>query len=159
MKPLLVSQVNHQIKGLLDATFVDVCVSGEIANLTYASSGHIYFSIKDDSSSLSCVMFRGNSGKLKFMLEVGTKVVIYGSVTVYVPRGAYQLICKTIEPSGVGGLSLAFEQLKTKLINLGYFEKSIKKPIPKFVDKLYPYGYSGFREWCEPAIEFHNFPE
>ncbi len=137
MKPLLVSQVNHQIKGLLDTTFVDICVVAEIGNLTYASSGHIYFTIKDDSSSLSCVMFRGNAARLKFALKVGLQIVIYGSITVYVPRGAYQLICKSIEPSGVGGLNLAYEQLKTKLQNMGYFDPNIKKPLPKFIDKLY----------------------
>jgi exodeoxyribonuclease VII large subunit len=137
LKPLLVSQVNYQIKGLLDTTFVDTCVAGEVGNLTYASSGHIYFTIKDDSSSLGCVMFRGNATRLKFVLEVGLQIVIYGSITVYVPRGAYQLICKSIEPSGVGGLNLAYEQLKIKLQNMGYFDKSIKKPLPRFIDKLY----------------------
>ncbi len=82
-------------------------------------------------------MFRGNATRLKFALEVGLQIVIYGAITVYVPRGAYQLICKTIEPTGAGGLNLAYEQLKIKLQNMGYFDKSIKKPLPKFIDKLY----------------------
>ncbi|OPX26345.1 MAG: exodeoxyribonuclease VII large subunit [Epsilonproteobacteria bacterium] len=137
MNQLTVSQANHQIKGLLDTTFSDIYIKGEIGNLTVASSGHIYFSIKDDKSSLSCVMFRGNTNKLKFKLEVGLTIIIYGSVTVYVPRGAYQLICKSIEPDGIGGLNLALEQLKTKLQSMGYFDTKKKKQIPKFVDKMY----------------------
>ena len=113
--PISVSGLNEQIKTVLETTLSSVYVEGEISNLTYHSSGHIYFSIKDEKSNISCVMFRGNAQYLKFCLEVGAKVVISGSITVYTPRGNYQLLCQKIEPSGVGALALAYEQLKAKL--------------------------------------------
>jgi len=135
--PLSVSSLNEQIKSVLETTLSSVYVEGEISNLTYHSSGHIYFSIKDNKSNISCVMFRGNAQYLKFRLEVGAKVVISGNITVYTPRGNYQLLCQKIEPSGVGALALAYEQLKTKLQIKGYFDKSIKKELPKFPDEIY----------------------
>lgn len=135
--PISVSQLNEQIKGILETTFSSIYVEGEISNLTYHNSGHIYFSIKDDKSTISCVMFRGNASRLKFRLEVGQKIVINGNLTVYTPRGNYQLLCTSIEPSGIGALALAYEQLKTKLQIKGYFDKSIKRPLPKFVEEIY----------------------
>ncbi len=134
--PLSVSVLNAQIKSLLETTFIQVYVQGEISNLTYHSSGHIYFSIKDESSTISCVMFRGNAKYLKFALEVGMKIEISGNITVYAPRGNYQLLCNKIEPAGKGSLALAFEQLKQKLENKGYFNREIKKPIPKYPKKI-----------------------
>ena len=135
--PLSVSSLNEQIKSVLETTLSSVYVEGEISNLTYHSSGHIYFSIKDSKSNISCVMFRGNAQYLKFRLEVGAKVVISGNITVYTPRGNYQLLCQKIEPSGVGALALAYEQLKTKLQIKGYFDQSIKKQLPKFPNIIY----------------------
>jgi exodeoxyribonuclease VII large subunit len=135
--PISVSQLNEQIKGILETTFSSIYVEGEISNLTYHNSGHIYFSIKDEKSTISCVMFRGNAARLKFRLEMGQKIVINGNLTVYTPRGNYQLLCTSIEPSGVGALALAYEQLKTKLQIKGYFDKSIKKILPKFVEEIY----------------------
>ncbi|MEA1914518.1 MAG: exodeoxyribonuclease VII large subunit [Campylobacterota bacterium] len=134
--PLSVSSLNTQIKSLLETTFSTVYVEGEISNLTYHNSGHIYFSIKDSSSTVSCVMFRGNAQYLKFRLEVGAKIVISGSITVYAPRGNYQLLCTKIEPSGIGTLALAYEQLKTKLQIKGYFDSSLKKTLPKYPKKI-----------------------
>lgn len=133
--PISVSTLNLQIKSLLETTFIQVYVEGEISNLTYHNSGHIYFSIKDENSTLSCVMFKGNTKYLKFQLENGLKIVITGSLTVYAPRGNYQLLCNKIEPSGIGSLSLAFEQLKTKLEAKGYFERS-KKTLPRYPKKI-----------------------
>lgn len=135
--PISVSQLNEQIKGLLETTFCNVYVEGEISNLTYHNSGHIYFSVKDERSNISCVMFRGNAKNLRFRLEVGQKVNISGSLTVYVPRGNYQLLCTKVEPSGTGALALAYEQLKTKLQIKGYFDKSVKKTLPKFPETIY----------------------
>lgn len=135
--PISVSSLNEQIKGILETTFSSVYVEGEISNLTYHNSGHIYFSIKDEKSTISCVMFRGNAARLKFRLEMGQKIVISGNLTVYTPRGNYQLLCTSIEPSGVGALALAYEQLKTKLQIKGYFDKSIKKSLPKLVEEIY----------------------
>jgi exodeoxyribonuclease VII large subunit len=136
-QPITVSGLNEQIKGLLETTFTQVYVEGEISNLTYHNSGHIYFSIKDEKSTISCVMFKGNARYLKFRLEVGQSIVIRGSITVYTPRGNYQLLCSKIEPSGVGELALAYEQLKTKLQIKGYFDSAIKKQLPKFPQIIY----------------------
>ncbi len=108
-----------------------------MSNLTYHSSGHIYFSVKDTKSTISCVMFRGNAQYLKFRLEVGQKIVITGNLTVYAPRGSYQLLCQKIEPSGVGALALAYEQLKAKLQIKGYFDKSVKKELPKYPKTIF----------------------
>ena len=130
--PLSVNELNNQINGILETTFASVYVEGEISNLTYHSSGHIYFSIKDEKSTLSCVMFKGNAQYLKFRLVAGAKIIIRGSVTVYVPRGTYQILCTKIEPSGVGELSLAYEQLKTKLQIKGYFDIAKKKKLPQY---------------------------
>ncbi|MEN8717723.1 MAG: exodeoxyribonuclease VII large subunit [Sulfurovum sp.] len=134
--PLSVTTLNAQIKSLLETTFMEIYVEGEVSNLTYHSSGHIYFSVKDTNSSISCVMFKGNRKYLKFELEVGQKVVIRGSLTVYAPRGNYQILCNKIEPSGQGALALAFEQLKKKLQAKGYFDPEIKKELPKYPKKI-----------------------
>lgn len=130
--PITVSELNGQIKSLLETTFSYVYVEGEISNLTYHNSGHIYFSIKDEKSTISCVMFKGNAQYLKFRLEVGQKINISGSITVYAPRGNYQLLCQKIEPSGIGELALAYEQLKKRLQAQGYFNPDIKKALPKY---------------------------
>ena len=134
--PISVSTLNVQIKSLLETTFIQVYVEGEISNLTYHNSGHIYFSINDESSTLSCVMFKGNTKYLKFQLENGQKVVINGNITVYAPRGNYQLLCNKIEPSGQGALAFAFEQLKNKLEAKGYFDGNYKQPLPKYPKKI-----------------------
>ena len=134
--PINVSTLNTQIKSLLETTFIQVYVEGEVSNLTYHNSGHIYFSIKDQSSTISCVMFRGNTKYLKFQLEVGQKITITGNITVYAPRGNYQLLCNKIEPSGQGALALAYEQLKTKLENKGYFEQTRKRILSKYPKKI-----------------------
>jgi exodeoxyribonuclease VII large subunit len=134
--PISVSTLNTQIKSLLETTFINVYVEGEISNLTYHNSGHIYFSVKDENSTISCVMFRGNARYLKFQLEVGQKVFISGNITVYTPRGNYQLLCNKIEPSGQGALSLAYEQLKKRLQEQGFFNSEIKKQLPKYPKKI-----------------------
>lgn len=131
-----VTQVNEQIKTLIETMFLDVNIEGEISNLTKHSSGHIYFSIKDEKSSLRCVMFKGNATSLVFELQNGQKVVVRGGLSVFVPRGEYQILCKSIEPSGEGALSLAYEQLKQKLQKKGYFDTSKKKKIPSFPKKI-----------------------
>lgn len=134
--PISVSTLNTQIKSLLETTFINVSVEGEISNLTYHNSGHIYFSIKDEKSTISCVMFKGNAKYLKFRLEVGQKIVVSGTITVYTPRGSYQLMCSKIEPSGQGALALAYEQLKAKLQAKGYFDQERKKRLPFFPKKI-----------------------
>ena len=136
MNTLSVSTLNEQIKSLLETSFTRVLVEGELSRITFHNSGHIYFTLKDSSSAISCVMFRGNASRLKFQLEEGMKVVIDGAVSVYTPRGSYQVNCFNIEPAGQGALALAYEQLKQKLHDKGYFNPEIKKQLPKFPKKI-----------------------
>ena len=136
MQVLNVSSLNEQIKTLLESSFSRVLVEGELSRITFHNSGHIYFTLKDATSAISCVMFRGNASKLKFRLEEGMKVVIDGALTLYKPRGSYQINCFSIEPSGQGALALAYEQLKQKLSSQGYFETSSKKQLPAFPKKI-----------------------
>ncbi len=136
MHTLSVSALNEQIKGVLEESFNRVLVEGELSRITFHNSGHIYFTLKDSSSAISCVMFRGNASKLKFRLEEGMKVVLDGAITLYKPRGSYQINCFSIQPSGQGALALAYEQLKQKLSKQNYFNPEIKKQLPKFPKKI-----------------------
>ena len=136
MRALEVSEINAQIKSILESTFMDICVRGEISNVTIHTSGHIYLTLKDESSSVRCVMFKGNARNLKIKLEVGQSVLIMGSLSVYVPKGEYQILCKSITLAGLGELSQAYEALKTKLGAKGYFESAHKKPLPRFPKRI-----------------------
>ncbi len=136
MHTLSVSALNEQIKSLLETSFNRVLVEGELSRITFHNSGHIYFTLKDSSSTLKAVMFRGNASKLKFQLKEGLKVILDGAITLYKPRGEYQINCFSIEPAGHGALALAYEQLKQKLSSQGYFEESIKKQLPPFPRKI-----------------------
>ena len=130
---LSVSSLNNQIKSLLETTFLHVSVEGEVSRPTYHSSGHLYFILKDADSSISCVMFKGNNKALKFQVEEGMAVVIHGSISVFSPRGTYQINCMMMEPSGSGALAKAYEQLKAKLGAKGYFDVERKKALPRFI--------------------------
>lgn len=136
MQTITVSALNEQIKYLLEESFSRVFVQGELSRITFHNSGHIYFTLKDKDSAISCVMFRGNASKLKFRLEEGLSVVIDGALTLYKPRGSYQINCFSIEPAGQGALALAYEQLKQKLSQKGYFDINLKKQLPKFPKKI-----------------------
>jgi len=136
MHTLSVSALNEQIKGLLETSFSRVLVEGELSRITFHNSGHIYFTLKDSSSTLKAVMFRGNASKLKFQLKEGLKVILDGAITLYKPRGEYQINCFSIQPSGQGALALAYEQLKEKLAKKGYFAPDIKKQLPKFPSRI-----------------------
>jgi len=136
LKPISVTQLNNQIKSILESHFEIVLVEGEVSKATYHSSGHLYFTIKDENSSINCAMWRSNLSKLKFKIKPGEKVLVYGAINLYVPRGEYKLIAQSIEPSGIGALQLAYEQLKEELSKLGYFDESRKKPLPKFPKKI-----------------------
>ena len=136
MYTLSVSALNEQIKTVLESTFERIFVEGELSRITFHNSGHIYFTLKDKDSAVSCVMFRGNASKLRFRLEEGMKVVIDGAVTLYKPRGSYQINCFSIEPAGQGALALAYEQLKQKLSSQGYFSPERKKELPKFPSRI-----------------------
>ncbi|MBO5039900.1 MAG: exodeoxyribonuclease VII large subunit [Clostridia bacterium] len=130
---LTVHGLNEYVKMLIDGNPVlsNVYVRGEISNLNYHSSGHYYFSLKDENARVSAVMFKSAVIKLKFRPENGMKVVLHGRVSVYPRDGAYQLYATSLEPDGVGALTLAYEQLKRKLEAEGLFRADLKKPLPK----------------------------
>ncbi|AKN34029.1 exodeoxyribonuclease VII large subunit [Clostridium carboxidivorans P7] len=138
IKTLTVSELNGYIKKLVDNDFIlgNSNVKGEISNFKLHSSGHIYFSIKDEYSKINCVMFRSSARNLKFMPENGMKVVVKGRVSVYEKDGAYQIYCNDIELDGVGELYMAFEKLKSKLQSQGLFEVTHKKEIPPYARKI-----------------------
>jgi exodeoxyribonuclease VII large subunit len=125
-----VTQLTSQIKTLLEGTFPDIWVEGEISNLSIPQSGHAYFTLKDEQSQIRAVMFRSAQRFLKFTLQHGIQVICRGRISVYEPRGEYQLIIDYIEPKGVGALQLAFEQLKTRLEKEGLFDLDRKKALP-----------------------------
>lgn len=129
---LSVSALNEQIKTLLETSFEFVSIEGELSRITHHGSGHIYFTLKDNESSIKCVMFKGNAARLKFRLEEGAHIILHGALSLYKPRGEYQINAFSAEPYGAGALAVAFEQLKTKLSEKGYFDPSRKKSFPKF---------------------------
>lgn len=139
MNVLTVTQVNTYIKALLDEStpLRNIFISGEISNFThYYRSGHLYFTLKDESSQLKAVMFSSNASRLRFQAENGMKVICRGRISVYSKSGEYQLYVDDMQPDGIGALSLAFEQLKEKLSQEGLFDESHKKPIPPFPSKI-----------------------
>lgn len=125
-----VTQLTGQIKNLLEGTFPDVWVEGEISNLTAPQSGHVYFTLKDQQSQVKAVLFRSSQRHLKFTLQHGMQVICRGRVSVYEPRGEYQVIVEYVEPKGVGALQKAFEELKARLEKEGLFDRERKKPLP-----------------------------
>ncbi|OGQ45768.1 MAG: hypothetical protein A3H42_00570 [Deltaproteobacteria bacterium RIFCSPLOWO2_02_FULL_46_8] len=125
-----VSELTKQIRSNLEKEFVEIWVAGEISNFRSPSSGHFYFTLKDDKAQISAVMFRGANGNLPFKLAEGLEVICHGRVTVYESRGQYQIVVDHCEPKGLGALQLAFEQLKKKLQTEGLFETKHKKPLP-----------------------------
>jgi exodeoxyribonuclease VII large subunit len=135
MKVYTVEQINSYIKNIIASDYMlkHVCIKGEISNCKYHSMGHIYFSIKDEKSSMPCVMFKGDvRDGLKFRLQDGQSVTIKGSVTVYERDGKYQLVAKEITQDGTGQLYILYEQLKEKLYQEGLFDFEAKKPICKY---------------------------
>lgn len=139
MTTLTVSQINRYIKSLLDEIppIQNIYVMGEISNFKhYRQSGHMYFTLKDISSQLKCVMFATDNYKLKFIPKDGMNVVCFGQIGVYERDGVYQLYVRDIQPKGAGDLAVAFEQLKAKLAQKGYFDEELKKPIPMYPQKI-----------------------
>lgn len=133
-----VSQVNNYIKNMFEQDYLlgQLSVSGEISNLKYHTSGHIYFTLKEEQALISCVMFAGNRRTLTFRLQEGQRVVVTGSITVYERDGKYQLYAKQIENEGEGRLYLEFERLKKELLEMGMFDQSFKQPIPEFAKTI-----------------------
>lgn len=131
---LSVEQVNAYIQGKMDADPLlnGVAVRGEISNYKLYPSGHHYFTLKDSSAALRCVMFKGNAMRLRFRPENGMKIIAMGKISVFPRDGAYQLYCSSMAMDGIGDLHAAFEQLKAKLAAQGLFDPAHKKPIPQF---------------------------
>jgi exodeoxyribonuclease VII large subunit len=127
---LTVTQLTFQIKTFLEESFPELWVEGEISNLSIPQSGHAYFTLKDEHAQVRAVMFRSSLRFLKFTLQHGVQVLCRGRLSVYDPRGEYQLILDYIEPKGVGALQLAYEQLKARLEKEGLFDRERKKPLP-----------------------------
>ena len=138
IKTLSVSELNNYIKKILDNDFIlnNLSVKGEISNLKYHGSGHIYFTLKDSNGKVNCVMFKGNALLLDFELEEGMEVVIKGRASIYPATGSFQLYCDEIKKEGLGDLFIKFEKLKEKLSKAGYFDEANKKPLPRFPEKI-----------------------
>lgn len=131
-----VSKLTAEIKSLIERKFPFVWVNGEISNFSVPVSGHFYFTLKDDTAQISAVMFRGQNRLLKFTPEDGMQVIGLGRLSVYEPRGTYQIIFELLEPKGIGAFQIAYEQLKTKLSAEGLFDAQHKRPLPYLPSKI-----------------------
>ena len=129
-----VTQINTYIQSMMDSDRLlsGLCIRGEISNYKVYPSGHHYFSLKDATGALRCVMFKSSAIRLRFRPENGMKVLALGKISVFPRDGAYQLYCTNLTPDGVGDLHVAFEQLKAKLQAEGLFDPSHKKPLPRY---------------------------
>jgi exodeoxyribonuclease VII large subunit len=133
---LTVTQLNARIKLALQEAFPDVWVSGEISDLARPHSGHVYFSLKDETAQLRAVLWRNAARRLTFDLDDGMEVICRGEIDVYSPRGSYQLVVREVEPRGVGALQLALEKLRKALTAEGLFEPAHKQPLPRFPRRI-----------------------
>jgi exodeoxyribonuclease VII large subunit len=133
---LTVSQLTAEIKDILESTFDEVWVEGEISNLRRPPSGHLYFTLKDEKSQIRGVLFKMQSRYLRFELEDGQQVICWGRLGIYEKRGEYQLILDYVEPKGIGSLQLAFEQLKGRLGEEGLFDEERKRPLPMLPQRI-----------------------
>jgi len=133
---LSVSELTGKIKNNLEKDFFEVWVKGEVSNLKPASSGHLYFSLKDVGATLSAAAFGWGRKKNAFQLKDGMEVLCRGNISVYPPRGNYQLLVEAIEPVGAGSLQLAFDQLKEKLMKEGLFDAARKRPLPRYPSRI-----------------------
>jgi exodeoxyribonuclease VII large subunit len=125
-----VSELTAQLRDLLETTFFEVWVEGELSNAKVWQTGHLYFTLKDGAAQIKGVMFRSALRYLKFKPEDGLHVVVRGRISVYDPKGEYQIVAEHLEPHGLGPLQLAFDQLKKKLVAEGLFEAARKRPLP-----------------------------
>ena len=137
-KEFTVLQVTRYIKGLLteDMILAGLFVKGEVSNCKYNSAGHIYFTLKDSEAQINVVMFKSYAGAMPFELKNDMSVVVYGGISIYEKTGQYQLYAEFIEPKGIGGLAVAFEQLKARLFAEGLFDSEHKKPLPTYPKRV-----------------------
>ncbi len=133
---MTVSELTKQVKILLEESFSDLRIEGEISNFKAHNSGHWYFNLKDANAVISCTMWKGLNNYVFFTPEDGMKVIVTGKLSVYPPRGSYQIDVRSMKPSGIGELQAAFERLKQKLADEGLFDSEYKKPIPEFSKKI-----------------------
>jgi len=131
-----VSEITKSIKFILESTFEKISIEGEISNFKAHGSGHWYFNLKDEGAVINCTMWKGVNNYVFFSPEDGMKVIVTGRVTVYPPRGSYQIDVRSMKPSGIGELQAAFERLKRKLFDEGLFDEQYKKSIPAFPKKI-----------------------
>lgn len=131
-----VSEINKIAKNLLEGEFPEIWLEGEISNLILHSSGHLYFSLKDEEAQINAIMYKWQAGQLEFVPENGMKVIAQGKISVFVKGGRYQIIVYGLKPIGIGALQQAFEQLKRKLEKEGLFDKARKRPIPMLPQKI-----------------------
>ena len=138
MQPVSVTQLTQYIKLLLDRDEIlsQVCVRGELSNYKAHSSGHQYFTLKDEGAVISCVMFRSDAMRMRFRPESGMKVILYGRVSLFPKSGQYQIYVTAMQPDGVGALAVAFEQLKRRLYEEGLFDPAHKKPLPRYPHRV-----------------------
>ncbi|HLJ95522.1 MAG TPA: exodeoxyribonuclease VII large subunit [Gemmataceae bacterium] len=132
VKVLTIGELTREIKGLIEDGFPSVWTTGEVSNLSRPASGHIYLTLKDADAQLRTVLWRSVAMRLRFDLREGQEVIARGRLSVYTPRGEYQLVVEELHPKGIGALELALRQLKEKLFRLGYFAPERKKPLPRF---------------------------
>ena len=133
---LTVAELTTNIKDLLEETYPFIWICGEISNFRVPISGHFYFTLKDEQAQINSVMFRGQNRNLKFEMEDGLKITGLGRISVYEPRGTYQIIFEHIEPEGTGAIQIAFEQLKARLAEEGLFDEKYKKTLPFLPQKI-----------------------
>ena len=138
IQPVSVTQLTQYIKLLLDRDEIlsQACVRGELSNFKAHSSGHLYFTLKDEGAVISCVMFRSDAMKLRFRPESGMKVILYGRVSLFPKSGQYQIYVTAMQPDGVGALAVAYEQLKRRLHEEGLFDPAHKQPLPNYPHRV-----------------------
>jgi exodeoxyribonuclease VII large subunit len=132
VKLLSISELTRAVKGVLEEGFAQVWLTGEISNLSRPASGHLYLTLKDAGAQLRAVVWRGVALRLRFDLRDGMEIIACGRLSVYAPRGEYQLVIEQVQPKGIGELELALRQRREKLSQLGYFVPERKKPLPAF---------------------------
>ena len=133
---LRVSEAVAAARALLETTYASVWIRGEVSNLKRHSSGHFYFTLKDDAAQLRCAMFKASNRRLKFRLEDGLEIIAGGRLSIYTARGDFQMVVEVLEPAGLGALQLAVEQLKRRLAAEGLFDPARKRPLPDFPRRI-----------------------
>jgi exodeoxyribonuclease VII large subunit len=135
-RPLSVSELTTLLKDLIEGSFPEVWIAGEISNFARPRSGHCYLTLKDDQAQISAVIWRPTAARLRFDLHDGLEVICWGRLTLYPPQGKYQLVIEHVQPKGIGVLELALRQLRDKLAREGLFDPARKRPLPRFVRRV-----------------------